>query len=38
MKQIIDIQLRGLMKRLADRKIRVELTERGQGIPRAGRV
>jgi ATP-dependent Clp protease ATP-binding subunit ClpB len=26
MKQIIDIQLRGLMKRLADRKIKVELT------------
>jgi ATP-dependent Clp protease ATP-binding subunit ClpB len=27
MKVIIDIQLRGLMKRLADRKIKVELTE-----------
>jgi ATP-dependent Clp protease ATP-binding subunit ClpB len=27
MKQIIDIQLRGLMKRLADRKIKVELTD-----------
>jgi ATP-dependent Clp protease ATP-binding subunit ClpB len=27
MKQIIDIQLRGLMKRLADRKINVELTD-----------
>ena len=27
MKQIIDIQLGGLMKRLADRKIKVELTE-----------
>jgi ATP-dependent Clp protease ATP-binding subunit ClpB len=27
MKQIIDIQLRGLMKRLAERKIKVELTE-----------
>jgi ATP-dependent Clp protease ATP-binding subunit ClpB len=26
-KQIIDIQLRGLMKRLADRKIKVELTD-----------
>ena len=30
MKQIIDIQLRGLMKRLADRKIRVELTDRAK--------
>jgi ATP-dependent Clp protease ATP-binding subunit ClpB len=30
MKQIIDIQLRGLMKRLADRKIKVELTERAK--------
>ncbi len=29
-KQIIDIQLRGLMKRLADRKIKVELTERAK--------
>ena len=28
MRQIIDIQLRGLLKRLEDRKIRVELTER----------
>jgi ATP-dependent Clp protease ATP-binding subunit ClpB len=27
MKEIIDIQLRGLMKRLADRKIKVELTD-----------
>jgi ATP-dependent Clp protease ATP-binding subunit ClpB len=30
MKEIIDIQLRGLMKRLADRKIKVELTERAK--------
>jgi ATP-dependent Clp protease ATP-binding subunit ClpB len=30
MKQIIDIQLRGLMKRLEERKIRVELTERAK--------
>jgi ATP-dependent Clp protease ATP-binding subunit ClpB len=30
MKQIIDIQLRGLMKRLEDRKIHVELTERAK--------
>ena len=30
MKQIVDIQLRGLMKRLADRKIHVELTERAK--------
>ncbi len=30
MKKIIDIQLRGLMKRLADRKIRVELTDRAK--------
>jgi ATP-dependent Clp protease ATP-binding subunit ClpB len=30
MKQIIDIQLRGLMKRLAERKIQVELTERAK--------
>ena len=29
-KQIIDIQLRGLMKRLADRKIKVELTDRAK--------
>jgi ATP-dependent Clp protease ATP-binding subunit ClpB len=29
-KQIIDIQLRGLMKRLAERKIKVELTERAK--------
>ena len=29
-KQIIDIQLRGLMKRLEDRKIKVELTERAK--------
>jgi ATP-dependent Clp protease ATP-binding subunit ClpB len=30
MKQIIDIQLRALMKRLEDRKIRVELTDRAK--------
>jgi ATP-dependent Clp protease ATP-binding subunit ClpB len=30
MKEIIDIQLRGLMKRLADRKIKVELTDRAK--------
>jgi ATP-dependent Clp protease ATP-binding subunit ClpB len=30
MKKIIDIQLRGLMKRLADRKIKVELTDRAR--------
>ena len=30
MKEIIDIQLRGLMKRLADRKITVELTDRAK--------
>jgi ATP-dependent Clp protease ATP-binding subunit ClpB len=30
MKQIIDIQLRGLMKRLEDRKIHVELTDRAK--------
>ena len=30
MKQIIDIQLRGLVKRLEERKIRVELTERAK--------
>jgi ATP-dependent Clp protease ATP-binding subunit ClpB len=30
MKTIIDIQLSGLMKRLADRKIRVELTDRAK--------
>jgi ATP-dependent Clp protease ATP-binding subunit ClpB len=29
-RQIIDIQLRGLMKRLEDRKIRVELTDRAK--------
>ena len=31
LRQIIDIQLRGLMKRLEERKIRVELTEARQG-------
>jgi ATP-dependent Clp protease ATP-binding subunit ClpB len=30
MKHIIDIQLRGLMKRLADRKIKVELTDQAK--------
>jgi ATP-dependent Clp protease ATP-binding subunit ClpB len=30
MKQIIDIQVRGLMKRLEERKIRVELTDRAK--------
>jgi ATP-dependent Clp protease ATP-binding subunit ClpB len=30
MKSIIDVQLRGLMKRLADRKIKVELTDRAK--------
>jgi ATP-dependent Clp protease ATP-binding subunit ClpB len=30
MRTIIDIQLRGLMKRLEDRKIRVELTDRAK--------
>jgi ATP-dependent Clp protease ATP-binding subunit ClpB len=30
MRKIIDIQLRGLMKRLEDRKIRVELTDRAK--------
>jgi ATP-dependent Clp protease ATP-binding subunit ClpB len=32
MKTIIDIQLRGLLKRLSDRKIRVELTEAAKGF------
>jgi ATP-dependent Clp protease ATP-binding subunit ClpB len=32
MAQIIDIQLRGLMKRLADRKIKVELTDRAKNF------
>ena len=32
MRSIIDIQLRGLMKRLEDRKIRVELTERAKDL------
>jgi ATP-dependent Clp protease ATP-binding subunit ClpB len=32
MRAIIDIQLRGLMKRLEDRKIRVELTERAKDL------
>ena len=37
MRSIIDIQLRGLMKRLEDRKIRVELTDRAKDCssPRA---
>jgi ATP-dependent Clp protease ATP-binding subunit ClpB len=30
MRSIIDIQLRGLAKRLADRKIRIELTDRAK--------
>ena len=30
MKAIVDVQLRGLMKRLADRKIKVELTDRAK--------
>jgi ATP-dependent Clp protease ATP-binding subunit ClpB len=30
MKSIIDVQLRGLMKRLADRKIKVELSDRAK--------
>jgi ATP-dependent Clp protease ATP-binding subunit ClpB len=32
MRQIIDIQLRGLMKRLEDRKIRVELSDRTKDL------
>ena len=32
MRQIIDIQLRGLMKRLEDREDHVELTRRGEGL------
>src|SRR4026209_2666917 len=32
MRRIIDIQLRGLMKRLEDRKIRVELTDRAKDV------
>jgi ATP-dependent Clp protease ATP-binding subunit ClpB len=32
MRQIIDIQLRGLVKRLEDRKIRVELTDRAKDL------
>src|SRR5688500_12722441 len=32
MRSIIDIQLRGLMKRLEDRKIRVELTDRTKDL------
>ena len=32
MRSIIDIQLRGLMKRLEDRKIRVELAERAKDL------
>jgi ATP-dependent Clp protease ATP-binding subunit ClpB len=32
MRQIIDIQLRGLMKRLEDRKIRVEVTDRAKDL------
>jgi ATP-dependent Clp protease ATP-binding subunit ClpB len=31
MKQIIDIQIRGLLKRLEDRKIHVELTDSAKG-------
>ena len=36
MRQIIDIQLRGLMKRLEDRKIHVELTDRAKDLPDRG--
>jgi ATP-dependent Clp protease ATP-binding subunit ClpB len=32
MKTIVDIQLRGLLKRLEDRKIRVELTEEAKSF------
>jgi len=32
MRHIIDIQLRGLMKRLEDRKIHVDLTDRAKDI------
>jgi ATP-dependent Clp protease ATP-binding subunit ClpB len=32
MRKIIDIQLRGLMKRLEDRKIHVELSERAKDL------
>ncbi len=32
MRQIIDIQLKGLMKRLEDRKIRVELSDRAKNL------
>jgi ATP-dependent Clp protease ATP-binding subunit ClpB len=32
MRQIIDIQLRGLMKRLEDRKIRVELSDKAKDL------
>ena len=38
MKQIIDIQMRGLMKRLEERKIHVAADRRGQGAARARRV
>ena len=32
MRQIIDIQLKGLVKRLEDRKIRVELTDKAKDL------
>jgi ATP-dependent Clp protease ATP-binding subunit ClpB len=32
MRQIVDIQLRGLMKRLEDRKIRIELADRAKDL------
>jgi ATP-dependent Clp protease ATP-binding subunit ClpB len=32
MRKIIDIQLRGLMKRLEDRKIRVDLSDRAKDL------
>ena len=38
MKQIIDIQLRGLVKRLEERKIHVELTDARQGAARRARA
>ena len=38
MRQIVDIQLRGLLKRLEDRKIRVELTDAAQGPARSRRA
>ena len=38
LKQIVNIQIHGLLKRLEERKIHVELTETARGLPGVGRL